>query len=173
MKKIILALLLLVPLRLYADYYDVQWNSVVPSTTTPSTEWNYRGNVYLVDGDTTTASLIADCTKYILLYATGTIRAESLYVSTATITSITGTISTATYALDSDKLDGQEGIYYLSASSATATYLYKNEKAADSELLDGYNYDYFLGTTTAASTYHNSFFNIPNSELCYSYISNN
>jgi len=79
MKKI-LFLLAFLPSVAIADFYDVQFFKVNPDTTTITVDWSYRGDIYVVSGDTTTASLIEDCTAYILLYATGSIRCIDLHV---------------------------------------------------------------------------------------------
>ena len=82
-------------------------------------------------------------------------------VTSAIQTQINGKLGTAETAVDSDKLDGQHGAYYLSATGEAADssllqgfnaayFLSSTGEAADSQLLDGFNSTYFLSATGEA-----------------------
>lgn len=84
MRKL-LYLLVFLPTICLADFYDVQWLSITQDThTLITTDWSYRGNAYFVSGSTSTHPLIADCTIYVTIYATGTINALEINVSSIT-----------------------------------------------------------------------------------------
>jgi len=77
---------------------------------------------------------------YNLGYSTGVLQGEvdSLQIQVSSNDSDIADLQVSTANLEANKLD---------KSSATATYLQKNEKASDSDLLDGRNYDAFVSTT--------------------------
>jgi hypothetical protein len=83
--------------------------------------------------------------NWITLAGTGnvTTSASGHIVSINAVTSI----GNATFAEDSDKLDGQHGSYYLPASGGNSTY------AGDADKLDGQHGSYYLPASGGNSTY--------------------
>ena len=101
MKKLILLLGLFLPSVSSAGYYDVQQNSVIPSTIVVTNDWYYRGNLHLGVSSYTVQAKDIPC--YTVLRASGVVETKSIITSSITVSGKIvlgdGTIITSTSTL--------------------------------------------------------------------------